>query len=270
MTMPDVGQLTLDHHPIGKGWRLVLGGELDLATAPVLEERLRELQDTAVRVVVDLRELSFMDCSGLGVLVAAQRHARRVHARVEVVCAAGPVQRLLTMTGIDQLLEFAEPSAGGDGGGGETGGRSRVPVDQTGAGVAVFTPEGPVDTDTVSDLHDQVRDAVVDGHRRVIVDLLAVPALSAEIPGALGAALRAASSGAARFGVVTTDLRLQDALVLSGIAGLELHPTLTTAVASLDLTAIQPRRSGRRAGPTAAVQPPSRIAASPGCSAVMT
>ena len=55
---------------------VVIRGELDLATAPDLEAALPERLDAGQDVVVDLRELEFMDSTGLRVLVAA-------HARVE-------------------------------------------------------------------------------------------------------------------------------------------------------------------------------------------
>ena len=51
-------------------------GELDLATAPELDAVVNERLDAGQDVVMDLRELAFMDSTGLRVLVAA-------HARVE-------------------------------------------------------------------------------------------------------------------------------------------------------------------------------------------
>lgn len=50
-------------------------GELDLLTAPVLEQHLREALAQAMLIILDLRQLSFMDASGLHVICAASEKA---------------------------------------------------------------------------------------------------------------------------------------------------------------------------------------------------
>ena len=57
--------------------RLELVGELDIAGATGLEERLRALADGNDPVVLDLHRLQFIDSSGLRVLVGAVTDARR-------------------------------------------------------------------------------------------------------------------------------------------------------------------------------------------------
>lgn len=53
---------------------VVVSGEIDAVTAPLLEERLLELVATGVeRVVVDLRGVTFIESVGLGTLVAARK-----------------------------------------------------------------------------------------------------------------------------------------------------------------------------------------------------
>jgi anti-anti-sigma factor len=89
---------------------VVLRGELDVATAPDLEAALRERLDAGQDVVVDLRELAFMDSTGLRVLVAA-------HARVEgggpsfliVPPPPGaPVAKILAITGVASVLDLID------------------------------------------------------------------------------------------------------------------------------------------------------------------
>ena len=84
---------------------VLVRGEVDLATAPTLTEEL----DAAMRegegaFVVDLCDVSFLDSSGVTVLL----HARAVLGREErdlvVVCPPGPVRRILEMAGIDDLF----------------------------------------------------------------------------------------------------------------------------------------------------------------------
>jgi anti-anti-sigma factor len=58
-------------HDLRDGFvRLFVRGELDLVTAPVLEDELAAVERLSDPIVVDLRDLSFMDCSGLRALVA--------------------------------------------------------------------------------------------------------------------------------------------------------------------------------------------------------
>ncbi|MGI9082213.1 MAG: STAS domain-containing protein, partial [Thermoleophilaceae bacterium] len=55
---------------LGAAW-VYVAGELDVATAPQLEQTLREAQSEARLVVLDLRELTFVDSAGVHVIVDA-------------------------------------------------------------------------------------------------------------------------------------------------------------------------------------------------------
>jgi anti-sigma B factor antagonist len=83
-----------------------VGGELDLASSPALEEELeRVAQSDAQLVVVDLRNLEFMDSTGLSVLVRAHQRAEENNRRLGLVNGSQQVQRLLTLTGVaDRLM----------------------------------------------------------------------------------------------------------------------------------------------------------------------
>jgi anti-anti-sigma factor len=82
-----------------------LGGELDLATAPELDQLLN---DTSGEIIVDLDELEFMDAQGLTVLSAADRRARQHGDRVIVVHASPLVQRMFRITGLEHLLSGSD------------------------------------------------------------------------------------------------------------------------------------------------------------------
>lgn len=107
----DPAQLEIDCRPVRDGWLVVVLGELDLATAPILESRLRELDLSGYgRLVLDLRELSFVDCAGLSVVVAADGRARRGGAALKVLCGPGPVRRVLALTGLDRRITISSQS----------------------------------------------------------------------------------------------------------------------------------------------------------------
>jgi anti-anti-sigma factor len=84
---------------------LVVGvaGDLDLSTVPELIEKLRDPGEVK-GVVIDLLMLTFMDSSGLHALLAARRRLATRGQSVSVVCPAGPVRRILELTGTEGLL----------------------------------------------------------------------------------------------------------------------------------------------------------------------
>ena len=88
---------------------LVLRGELDLATAPQLEQAVAERLDAGTDVVVDLRELAFMDSTGLRVLVTA--HARKAaDQRFEIVRppADSAIAKILSIAGLERELNLID------------------------------------------------------------------------------------------------------------------------------------------------------------------
>ena len=90
---------------------VVLRGELDLATAPDLESALTELQEAGQDVAVDLRELAFMDSTGLRVIVAAHARAQDAGAAASSSCARGrgrPIERILDIAGVASVLEVVD------------------------------------------------------------------------------------------------------------------------------------------------------------------
>ncbi len=84
-------------------------GELDLATAPLLLAALRtHAEEDDERLVIDLRQLSFMDSSGLRLLVAETDRARRDGYELTIVRGGAEVSRLVRLTRLDETLPFAD------------------------------------------------------------------------------------------------------------------------------------------------------------------
>src|SRR4051812_49032 len=92
---------------------LTLRGELDLATAPELEQLVNERLDAGQDVVVDLRGLEFMDSSGIRVLVAAHARAARNDPRLFVVRPADgtAVAKIVEVSGRDGELSVGDRPA---------------------------------------------------------------------------------------------------------------------------------------------------------------
>ena len=89
---------------------VVIRGELDLATAPELEAALTERLDAGQDVVVDLRELAFLDSTGLRVLVASHVRAEGGDATFLIVrpLPGAPIKRILEIAGVESVLDFVD------------------------------------------------------------------------------------------------------------------------------------------------------------------
>jgi anti-anti-sigma factor len=79
-------------------------GEIDIDTAPRLQHALAGALKAHYEVVLDLSQVTFMDCSGLRVLDRALRLADEHHSRLVLRGAAASVRRLLKVTGMHRHL----------------------------------------------------------------------------------------------------------------------------------------------------------------------
>ena len=85
---------------------LVVQGELDIATSPLLDQALGQARATgATSIVVDLLAVSFIDSTALHVLL---KHARADNGRARVRLTKGSpqTQRLFELTGVLDYLPF--------------------------------------------------------------------------------------------------------------------------------------------------------------------
>jgi anti-sigma B factor antagonist len=82
-----------------------VSGEIDMATAPELRAVLDRATDEASSgIVIDLLDVSFMDSSGLGVMIAIRQ--RHPDLEMSIVTDDGMVQKLLTTTGVDRWFDI--------------------------------------------------------------------------------------------------------------------------------------------------------------------
>jgi anti-sigma B factor antagonist len=85
-----------------------VAGELDLASAPCLGLTLRETQLHARMVVLDLRELTSMDSSGVHVILDAVADIRRAGGRLLLIPGPAHVDRVFTLTGACDQVEILD------------------------------------------------------------------------------------------------------------------------------------------------------------------
>jgi anti-sigma B factor antagonist len=89
----------------GNACQVLVDGEVDVYTAPLLKEQLVTLIDGGcTNVVVDLEKVGFIDSSGLGVLVGALRRARERDGVVRIVCTRENILKIFRITGLDMVF----------------------------------------------------------------------------------------------------------------------------------------------------------------------
>lgn len=107
-------------------WVVTAVGDVDVSNATKLRDALdRVLVNGESRLVVDLRGVSFMDSTGLGVLVGRLKVVRARRGSMRLVCVAPRMLRVLSITGLDtvfplhesltEALDALSPAAAGDG-----------------------------------------------------------------------------------------------------------------------------------------------------------
>jgi anti-sigma B factor antagonist len=92
---------------------VTLSGELDFSRAYTFDEEMRQLESQRPgSIVLDLRELNFLDSAGLGRVLALQRRATRDGRRLFVVRGCRAVERLFALTALNLRLEMvSDPRA---------------------------------------------------------------------------------------------------------------------------------------------------------------
>ncbi len=86
-----------------------VSGEVDLATAPLLRERLEShLEAGATSVVVDLRATTFLDSTGLGVLVTALKRCRESGGELHLVAVDPRLLKLFAITGLQDTFSISD------------------------------------------------------------------------------------------------------------------------------------------------------------------
>jgi anti-sigma B factor antagonist len=118
--------LTVVEHRIGEVPVVAASGELDLATSPGLRELLEAHLDAGrSTIVVDLRAVTFLDSTALGVLVGALKRCRELNGDLRLVVTEQRTLKLFTITGLNEMfsihasVEVATRSGSGRSGSGE-------------------------------------------------------------------------------------------------------------------------------------------------------
>ena len=102
-------KLHLEIHCLTRGrWTILTPlGDLDMAGAPVLRQAvIREIGEGRNTFVIDLSAITFIDSSGLGVIVGALRRSRAHDGDLVLVCPSPEIWRAFELCDLDRIFKF--------------------------------------------------------------------------------------------------------------------------------------------------------------------
>ncbi len=88
---------------------VVVGGEIDVYTAPLLRDALdQQVAAGRTHIIVDLEGVDFMDSTGLGVLVGRLKLIRNHSGWMRVVCTRERILKVFRITGLDKVFTILD------------------------------------------------------------------------------------------------------------------------------------------------------------------
>jgi anti-sigma B factor antagonist len=82
-------------------------GAIDMSTVAALRERLFRLADGGQPLIIDLNRVTFIDSTGLGVLIGTARRAAVHGVSVHAICSRPQTRKLLWLTGVDRRIPLS-------------------------------------------------------------------------------------------------------------------------------------------------------------------
>jgi anti-sigma B factor antagonist len=91
-----------------------VAGEIDAYTAPKLREALTPLtNESKPNIIVNLKNVSYMDSTGLGVFVGLLKAVRSEDGQLKLVELTDRLERLFSITGLSDIIDISTKSEGG-------------------------------------------------------------------------------------------------------------------------------------------------------------
>lgn len=99
---------------IGATIQVFVSGEIDAFTAPQLREMVMPYaQRESISLIVDISDVSFIDSTGLGVIVALFKSVRVHDGHFEIVGLSNRIKRLFEITGLINIIDINSETKGG-------------------------------------------------------------------------------------------------------------------------------------------------------------
>ena len=92
-----------------------MSGEIDAFTAPVLREKLTTVQGKkGLQAELDMSDVSYMDSTGLGVIVAFFKNINANNGHVKLTGLSPRLKRLFDITGLGEIMDIETDDKGGN------------------------------------------------------------------------------------------------------------------------------------------------------------
>jgi len=86
--------------------KVVLSGEVDIYTSQELKENLyRVVESNKKNVIIDCKELNYIDSTGLGIFVGALKKAKQYEKKIKIINLKDNIKKLFIITGLDKIFE---------------------------------------------------------------------------------------------------------------------------------------------------------------------
>lgn len=92
-----------------------ISGEIDAFTAPILREKLATVQpNEGLQAELDMSDVSYMDSTGLGVIVAFFKNLNAINGHVKLTGLSPRLKRLFDITGLSEIMDIETDDKGGN------------------------------------------------------------------------------------------------------------------------------------------------------------
>lgn len=108
----DAGSFSISSRRLEDGILVALSGDVDLATATVVDEELRRAEQSESVIVLDLGEVSFMDSTGLRMVISADQRLRNRGGSLRIVRVPSQINRLFDLVGMRGYLAIDDRPEG--------------------------------------------------------------------------------------------------------------------------------------------------------------
>lgn len=106
--------LTINIDEVNSQAIMTLKGEIDIYTATKLKEELNSLvSEHKADVIVDLKNVTYMDSTGLGTFVSALKQSEKAGSSLRLIRANDRLFRLFQVTGLDDVIDVHSEEEGG-------------------------------------------------------------------------------------------------------------------------------------------------------------
>ena len=93
------------YDPKANVWVAAISGEVDIYDAPEMKERLHKCIDrTPADLILDCAELSYIDSTGMGVLISVLKHLKDVGKEMRIIRLSPYIYKIFTITGLQNIF----------------------------------------------------------------------------------------------------------------------------------------------------------------------